>query len=411
MPARSFRALIALCTFALLLLLPATSLAKSGNYIVIADDGTSPQALAASVKVNPTHVYSNGFSATLTTSQLNTLQSLTEVISVTRDGTMTTGPSKAGGVPPQPDQFASFAVARVGTLSSRTAEVDGATNTKVVDVAVLDTGIDPDHPDLNVVGGVDCSRGNGWADPEGHGTMVAGFIGARDNEIGIFGVAPDTRLWAVRVADKKGNIRDSDLLCGLDWVAQHASTVRIANLSLSGTGGDSANCGNAPRKQDRDPIHQAICRVVNLGVTVVAAAGNDSRDASQSYPAAYDEVITVSAISDGDGAPGGLSGNLKCLPTDVDDTFASYSNFGADVDIAAPGSCAATTYIGGQYASGVGTSFATPVVSGAAALYLTTHRYASPAGVKAALLKAQESGPIAGDPDAFHEGIVKVSTL
>jgi subtilisin family serine protease len=94
-----------------------------------------------------------------------------------------------------------------------------------------------------------------------------------------------------------------------------------------------------------------------------------------------------------------------------DDTFATFSNFGTTVDISAPGVCITNTYPGGLHAVGSGTSFAAPLVSGAAALYLANHPGASPATVKAALLALAEPGPIPGDPDAFHEGIVNVSTL
>jgi subtilisin family serine protease len=140
-------------------------------------------------------------------------------------------------------------------------------------------------------------------------------------------------------------------------------------------------------------------------------AGNDSVDASDSLPASYDEVITVSAISDKDGQPGGLGGQLDCLPSELDDTFATFSNFGADVDISAPGACIGSTYPGGLYATDSGTSLATPLVAGAAALYIANHPGASPADVRAALISLAEPGPIPGDPDAFPEGIVNVSTL
>jgi subtilisin len=395
----------------------------TAEYIVILREGTSPSTLAKSINVPPSHLYKyavTGFSAALTDAQASKLASSDLVQSITRDRVFSLGLKPPDVVEPQPDQFASFAVARVDTQASPTAHIDGHPDPIPVDVAVLDTGIDPSHPDLDVRGGADCTEGNGWADTEGHGTMVAGFIGARDNAIGVFGVAPDARLWSVRVADKKGNIRDSDLLCGLDWVSQHSDVIRVANLSLSGDHTDTPNCGEAAAKKNRDPIHQAICRVVSGGVTVVVAAGNDARDASLSYPASYDEVITVSAITDLDGMPGGLqpvrgpgscSYELNNVHPIADDTFAFYSNFGADVDIAAPGTCASSTYPFGQYAAGVGTSFAAPVVSGAAALFLATHPSATPADVKAALLAAAEPGPIVGDPDTFPEGIVNVSTF
>ena len=251
----------------------------------------------------------------------------------------------------------------------------------------------------------------------GHGTFVAGLIGAKDNAIGVVGVAPDVRLWSVRVGSKNG-IKDSDFLCGLDWVAQHSDVIRVANISLVGDRADTGNCGNAEAKKDRDPIHLAICHVVGLGVTVVVAAGNDAHYASLNNPASYDEVITVSAMSDSDGAPGGLWPTLPIPPcafpepvVEVDDTFAFFSNFGADVDIASPGTCIGSTFWGGTYGTSSGTSFLAPLVAGAAALYISTHPGATPAQAKAALIAAAEPGPIPGDPDAFPEGIVNVSTF
>ena len=94
-----------------------------------------------------------------------------------------------------------------------------------------------------------------------------------------------------------------------------------------------------------------------------------------------------------------------------DDTFAIFSNFGSVVDLAAPGVCTTSTYPGGLYAVGSGTSFSAPRVAGAASLYIANHPGASPADVRAALISLAEPGPIPGDPDAYPEGIVNVSTL
>ena len=99
-----------------------------------------------------------------------------------------------------------------GTISGNGA---GAVN---VDIAILDTGIDVDHPDLNVVGGVNCSTGSSYDDQNGHGTHVAGTAAAKDNGIGVVGVAPGARLWAVRVLDNTGNGTWSSVICGIDWV-------------------------------------------------------------------------------------------------------------------------------------------------------------------------------------------------
>ena len=121
-------------------------------------------------------------------------------------------------------------------LESPTADVDGVDERIDVDVTIVDGGIDPTHPDLNVAGGFNCvgSKNKAWTDLDGHGTRVAGVAAALDNTIGVVGIAPGARLWAVRVADPTGYIRDADLLCGLDWIAQHSDVIDVANLSLEG---------------------------------------------------------------------------------------------------------------------------------------------------------------------------------
>ncbi len=125
-------------------------------------------------------------------------------------------------------------------------------------------------------------------------------------------------------------------------------------------------------------MHAAICKAVAAGITFVVAAGNDSADAATFTPAAYDEVITVSALADFNGLPGG--GAASTCRTDVDDTFASFSNYGSDVDIIAPGVCIYSTSKLGGYDTMSGTSMASPHVAGGAALYTATNpdRHARP---------------------------------
>lgn len=287
---------------------------------------------------------------------------------------------------------------RIGADQSYTVSGDGRGSVDV-DVAIIDTGIDRKHRDLNVVGGVNCVPGNlPWDDRNGHGTHVSGTVAAKDNKAGVVGVAPGARLWSVRVLDSQGAGTWSSLICGVDWVTAHASTIEVANMSLGGSGTEGS-CTDGG-------LREAICKSVAAGVTYVVAAGNESSDAQSFVPATYPEVITVSAIADFDGLPGGLSAPKCSIGTD--DTFASFSNFGSDVDLTAPGVCVRSTWLGGGYATISGTSMATPHVTGAAALYKAIHPTATPAQVKAALVAAG-THDWTGDPDAVQEPLVNVA--
>jgi len=268
-----------------------------------------------------------------------------------------------------------------------------------VDIAVIDTGIDPRHRDLNVVGGVNCvPGGSSFNDLNGHGTHVSGIAAAKDNGTGVVGVAPGARLWAVRVLNSQGSGLFSAIICGVDWVTAHADVIEVANMSLGGFDAEGS-CTDGG-------LHEAICASVDAGVTFAVAAGNASEDARFFVPASYDEVITVSAMTDFDGQPGG-TGSPTCA-YGTDDTFAGFSNFGEDVDLIAPGVCVLSTWRSGGYRSISGTSMASPHVAGAAALHLSGHPGATPSEVKAALVAAG-TFDWTGDPDGTQEPLVNVS--
>jgi subtilisin len=311
----------------------------------------------------------------------------------------------------QPDGVATIAaqslptgINRVDAELSPTAAINGVDTRVNVDVAVIDTGIDLDHPDLNVytAGAKNCSSGRSADDGNGHGTHVAGTIGALDNGVG---VAPGARVWPVRVLNKSGTGSFADIICGIDYVAAHASEIEVANMSLGGAGNDNFACGT-----NGDALHEAICGAVNAGVTFVVAAGNSDANASGQVPAAYDEVISVSALADFNGLPGG--GAAATCRSDVDDTFADFSNWGADIDLIAPGVCILSTWKGGGYNTVSGTSMASPHVAGGAALYKATHPSASPSAVKSAL---QAAGTLdwnnSDDGDSAKERLLNVATF
>ena len=373
-------------------------------YIVVLEDGADARSLAAAhadrLGLDVGHVYGtalDGFSATMTPAAAAALRALPVVDSVQRD-------TKVSATA----QTTPTGVDRADAEKSPTAKINGTDERVDVDVAVIDTGADLDHPDLNIyrAGAKNCSTlALSPEDRHGHGTHVSGTIGALDNGAGVVGVAPGARIWPVKVLSDLGTGLNSDVICGIDYVAAHADQIEVANMSLGGAGSDDGNCG----RTDDDAMHEAICAATAAGITFVVAAGNDSADAAESTPAAYDEVITVSALADFNGQPGG--GAASTCRADEDDTFASFSNYGADVDIIAPGVCIESTWMNGGYNTISGTSMASPHVAGGAALYAATHPSATPAQVKAALQSAGTTDwSNADDPDGTKEKLLNVAT-
>jgi len=258
---------------------------------------------------------------------------------------------------------------------------EAAKNGKKIDVntAIIDSGIDSTHPDLNVRGGVDCTAGSPVrvrpVDPFGHGTMVAGITGAKNNDIGVIGTAYGAPLWSVRVVNDEGAITEAALLCGAEWVVSthmdkdKRNDIRVANISITGPGTDQGKCGKRV-----DALHRMICFGAKKGVTWTVAAGNDAADVAFSIPSAYDEVLTVTAMADYEGRPGGVA-----IPTcfgapfpNPDDWRAYFSNYATQPadrkhTVAAPGVCMTSTIPGGLYFTDHGTSFASPVVAGSVA--------------------------------------------
>jgi subtilisin family serine protease len=292
------------------------------------------------------------------------------------------------------------------------------------DIAVLDTGVELKHPDLNVAVGVDCVPGtSGYDDERGHGTHIAGTAAAKGTGDGVVGVAPGARIWAVRVLDAAGDGSLATLACGIDWVTAHATTIKVANMSLVGrdTARDSSERGTSePDKRASDTyqgchdgaLHEAICRSVAAGVVYTVAAGNDGVDAADYTPAAYPEVIAVGALADYDGRPGGLGREPADCPGGPDDQFANFSDYGAPVALIAPGVCIRSTWINDGYATLTGTSQAAAYVAGAVALYRSTHPSASPAQVREALITAASKDWVTSSaPDHRAYGLLDVSTF
>jgi subtilisin family serine protease len=233
---------------------------------------------------------------------------------------------------------------------------------------VIDTGIDLDHPDLNVDSGRsrNFSSGPSADDGHGHGSHVAGTIGARDNGIGVIGVSPGATLVAVRVLNNAGSGTNSGVIAGVDYVAANGHNGDVANMSLGG------GVSNA--------LDQAVIEAAATGVKFTLAAGNESEHANNHSPARANgpNVYTVSSFAKGSSA------------TDTDDPWSSFSNFGnPPVDYAEPGSSIPSTYKGGGYATMSGTSMAAPHLAG---ILLTKSAPAS-------------GGTVDGDPDGNADTI------
>lgn len=250
-----------------------------------------------------------------------------------------------GGISAKPDSVQPAETLPWGVDRIDADLVWGITTGDPIRVAIVDTGIDIKHPDLkdNIKRGYNAINPLKSAnDDNGHGTHVAGIVAAIDNTIGVIGVGPKIDLYAVKVLNAAGSGYLSDVIEGLEWVIAQKNAQEgdwVVNMSL----GTLDNIGS---------FYDAIKRVNAAGIVQVAAAGNNYGGAVD-YPAAYDEVIAVSA-------------------TNASDTVAYFSSVGPQVDLAAPGVSIYSTYKGQTYKTLSGTSMAAPHVTGSAALVLTT---------------------------------------
>lgn len=316
-----------------------------------------------------------------------------------------------------------FGVNRIGGGKCDPAKKINAT------VAIIDTGVDPNNKSLNVTRIVNFVWEEKPVDLNGHGTHVAGIVAAKNNGSGVVGVAPGAKIIALKVLNKSGGGRPSDIIAAIDWVTKHADKVDVVNMSLGFLRGKGA-----------DLMHQAIKKSVEKGVLYVVAAGNESsniyeheRSPLNCIPASYPEVMTVSAMVDSDGVSGGY-GPLTDLG--ADDKLAYFSNFsdrpipgnpvvspGAGIDVAAPGVDILSTAPRNKYKKMSGTSMASPYVAGVVARYIAKNRkelfrdgknaevvykirqtlidHAEPQS------KWNQEGD-AGDPDINHEGLIQI---
>lgn len=306
-----------------------------------------------------------------------------------------------GTEPPPPPQTLEWGVDRIDSEIAWAASSSSPSSRGTgIRIAVIDTGIDKDHADLtaNLKGGINfVSKGgspwnpkptdpSAWDDDNGHGTHVAGIISARDNSIGVVGVAPEADLYAVKVLDRNGSGYLSDVVEGIDWAV--TNDMQVINMSL----------GTA---SDMQTMHDAVDAAYAAGVVVVAAAGNsgdgDGSTNNVTYPAKYESVIAVAATASDDAVP-------------------YWSSDGGEVELAAPGVDIRSTWNDGGYNTISGTSMASPHVAGVAALVLATPILAAydangdggwdPTEVRAVLAAASDDLGVLGRDVFYGYGLV-----
>ncbi|GAB3297866.1 S8 family peptidase [Parasphingorhabdus pacifica] len=330
----------------------------AGSYIVSLSDGADPLAVARELNIRPEHVYSatlTGFAADLNGTQLRSVRQNLDVEHVSQTFRTSLDEPRGAGT-------ASWGIDRIDQPELPLDNVyDVAGSGAGVTAYVIDTGIDPTHPEFGDRAsiGFDATGGNG-VDGHGHGTHVAGTIGSET-----FGVAEDTDLVGVKVLNDEGSGTTADIVAGMEWVAKNHDGPSVANMSIGGT---------------LDPtLNEAATGLVESGVFTAVAAGNSSLNASLTSPASADGVFTTAASDNSDGS-------------------ASFTNWGSTVEGYAPGVDITSTVPGGGSETMSGTSMASPHVAGVAALHLERTPSAAPAAtstrIQEASVPAVESAPL-----------------
>ena len=396
------RRLLAASVCTLSLAVPALAQAESkaipGQYIVVLNDGADlGQVLAnhrSKAGAGVIHVYGhavNGYAAHLSAAGLERVKADPRVDYVVQDRR---SDDVVQAKPPPPPTNPPYTTPQTlptgidrtdGDLSSQLSH-NGSGALPGPPVAIVDTGIDSTHGDLNVAGGVNCvgaitaANDGTYNDGYGHGTHVAGIVGARDDAYGVVGIAAGVPLYAVRVLDSNGGGTSSNQVCGVDWVTANAAAlgIKVANFSMVSVlvKTDDGNCGNT----NADPLHQAICRSTAAGVLWVGGMGNnpnvDVSTGPNQAPMGYDEVLSATAMADANGRPGG-GGSITCRTGEVDDKYAAFTAYVSSAadqahTVSEPGVCINSTWKGRTYSVQSGTSMAAPTAAGTAELCIAS---------------------------------------
>ncbi|KAF0650228.1 MULTISPECIES: S8 family peptidase [Streptomyces] len=347
--------------------------AVSGSYIVILDEKTDKEDLAKEYGGELKREYGsalNGFSASgLSETEAKRLAADPAVAKVVQNKKFTISATQ--------DDPPSWGLDRVDQADTagdgKYTYPDGGG--EGVTAYVIDTGVRVTHKDFEgrATHGFDAVDNDDTADDgNGHGTHVAGTIAGAAH-----GVAKKAKIVAVRVLDDSGSGTTDQVIAGIDWVTQNAQGPSVANMSLGG-GADEA-------------IDEAVRKAIAAGITFGVAAGNESSDAGQGSPARVEEAITVASST-------------------RNDAQSDFSNFGSVVDIYAPGSDITSTWNDSDEGTKTisGTSMATPHVVGAAAVYLSGHRDATPDQVATALVGGATTDKITNPSQGTANKLLKV---
>lgn len=354
----------------------ATGKAIPGQYIVTLKPGTNAGGLARITGVRTRHTYDaviDGFAAELNASQLNALRRNPAVLRIEEDQQVRAARTIRATAT---QSNATWGLDRIDQRNLPLSKTYGYNTTASnVTAYIIDTGIDPSHPDFGNRAAIayDATLEGTGLDCNGHGTHVAGTIGGTT-----YGVAKGVKLRGVRVLNCAGIGTNADVIEGMDWVRTHAVKPAVANMSLGG--GFSA------------AVNSAATSLNNSGVFLSVAAGNDSEDACNSSPASASGVMTVAA-------------------SDQTDTAASFTNNGSCVETYAPGVSITSDYLLGGTNTLSGTSMASPHVAGVGALYKGANGDAASSTVSNWITSNATSGVIKNNPAGTPNRLLYKSTL
>ena len=347
----------------------ATGQAVPGHYIVTVADGVAGSAIASALSVRPTYVYTaalNGFAAQLTDGQVNALQRNPNVVRIEEDGVVHATATQTN--PP-------WGLDRIDQRNLPLSATYTYNRTGAgVNAYIIDTGIQANHPQFGTrARSVYDALGGTGADCNGHGTHVAGTIGAST-----YGVAKAANLRGVRVLNCSGSGTWAQVISGMDWVTANHVKPAVANMSLGGGLNSSVN--------------SAATRMANAGVFTAVAAGNSNANACSFSPASASNVTTVAA-------------------SDRTDLRASFSNYGSCVEVYAPGVSVLSTWINSGTNTISGTSMASPHVAGVGVLYKSNFGDVASSTLNSWIINNATTGVIRSNPTGTPNRLLYKSTL